>query len=138
MMAIYKREILWWTLLLAYSAFIFTLSSGPVEMPGARFPAQDKVLHVVAYGIMAWLAWCAMHALRHPGWWAWLYAAGYGATDEWHQYFVPGRHCDLWDWVADAIGAALAVVMLTALARRHAQTVEKKGALPPDPQKRKK
>ena len=119
MIALYKKEILWWTLLLAYSVFIFILSSGPVKMPGASFPAQDKVLHAIAYGIMAWLAWHALHAVPHPGWWAWLYAASYAATDEWHQYFVPGRYCDLWDWVADAMGAALVVLILTGVARWH-------------------
>ena len=32
----------------------------------------------------------------------------YGATDEWHQSFVPGRDADVRDLVADAVGAALA------------------------------
>jgi VanZ family protein len=36
-------------------------------------------------------------------------AAGYGAFDEWHQSFVPGRFPDLRDWYADAIGAMIGV-----------------------------
>jgi VanZ family protein len=38
---------------------------------------------------------------------AWAIAAAYGATDEWHQSFVPGRAAELRDLVMDAIGAAL-------------------------------
>ena len=30
----------------------------------------------------------------------------YGATDEWHQSFVPGRSTELADWIADTAGAA--------------------------------
>jgi VanZ family protein len=36
---------------------------------------------------------------------AWLLAAAFGATDEWHQMYVPGRFPELRDWVADAAGA---------------------------------
>jgi VanZ family protein len=34
-------------------------------------------------------------------------ASLYGATDEVHQLFVPGRNCNAWDWAADTVGAAL-------------------------------
>ena len=106
-------------LLLAYSVLIYALSSNPVEMPGASFPGNDKWLHGIAYAVMAWLAWQALQhwPLSHPGRWAWLYAAGYGATDEWHQSFVPGRHADVWDWLADAVGAALLLLIVTSVGR---------------------
>jgi VanZ family protein len=34
-------------------------------------------------------------------------ASLYGATDEFHQSFVPGRSADVLDWLADTLGAAL-------------------------------
>ena len=34
-------------------------------------------------------------------------ASAYAASDEWHQSFVAGRDSDLFDWVADSIGAVL-------------------------------
>ena len=37
-------------------------------------------------------------------------ATAYGATDEFHQRFVPGRTPDVADLIADAIGAAIAAV----------------------------
>jgi VanZ family protein len=38
-----------------------------------------------------------------------LVVSAYGASDEWHQSFVPGRSTDVRDWIADTIGAALAI-----------------------------
>ena len=34
-------------------------------------------------------------------------ASFYGITDEWHQYFVPGRSADIADWYSDSIGSAI-------------------------------
>lgn len=36
-----------------------------------------------------------------------LIASAYGVTDEFHQYFVPGRMTDPIDWFVDTIGASL-------------------------------
>ena len=41
-------------------------------------------------------------------------AALYGASDEFHQSFVPGRDADVLDVRADAIGAAIAMVVCWA------------------------
>lgn len=35
----------------------------------------------------------------------------YGAIDEIHQAFVPGRVCDAIDWIADALGIILAIFL---------------------------
>jgi VanZ family protein len=48
---------------------------------------------------------------------AWVICACYGVTDEWHQRYVPGRFPSVDDWVADALGAAAAVIGLVAIAR---------------------
>ncbi|MFI5144557.1 MAG: VanZ family protein, partial [Ignavibacteria bacterium] len=36
----------------------------------------------------------------------------YGASDEFHQYFIPGRDCEFFDWVGDTVGAILAVLAI--------------------------
>jgi hypothetical protein len=48
---------------------------------------------------------------KWPAWLAVLIVSVFGVTDEWHQSFVPGRDCDVLDWLADTTGAALAVTL---------------------------
>jgi VanZ family protein len=35
----------------------------------------------------------------------------YGASDEFHQRFVPGRTADVLDWLADSLGACAFVIV---------------------------
>ncbi|RMH60382.1 MAG: VanZ family protein [Zetaproteobacteria bacterium] len=98
-------------LLVCWCALIFTLSAQST-LPGAdMFAAQDKIEHMGAYAVMAWLFWrsfppreggAAMAALA-----AVLFCMLYGLSDEWHQSFVPGRMPDINDWLADSVGAML-------------------------------
>lgn len=88
---------------------IFTLSSQgslPIPKPIWSF---DKVLHFGAFFVLATL-WAWGLEAKVPKWA--LAAAGlaslYGATDEVHQAFVPGRSSDVWDWMADTLGALAA------------------------------
>ena len=113
-----------WLPSIACMAALWLLSSLP-QVPGPElFPHQDKVQHLVAYAVLAALF---MHALRRtrPRGAArtlWLVAtvltAAYGAIDEWHQSFVPGRDATLGDLLADAAGGALGA----ALAGKFAAT----------------
>lgn len=108
---------LWVVLLVAYSSLIYYLSSGPSPVVIPYFPHKDKVLHALVYGLLALLAW---QVFRHwtvtcHRFWPWLYAVVFGATDEWHQYYVPGRDSSVWDWGADAAGAAVALLLVKIL-----------------------
>ncbi|HYD83482.1 MAG TPA: VanZ family protein, partial [Opitutus sp.] len=40
-----------------------------------------------------------------------LIVSVFGVTDELHQHFTPGRSMDVWDWVADTLGAIVATVL---------------------------
>ena len=51
-------------------------------------------------------------------------ASVYGAIDEFHQYFVPGRACDVWDWIADTLGGlagAMTVLIITKVWKSRIQ-----------------
>lgn len=99
-----------------YCAAIFILSGIPAErMPDGRFWRFDKLIHAVVYGGLGLLLFRALR-MRHPGLGrvgaaaaATLGASLYGASDEWHQSFVPGRHASVLDLIADAAGALIAV-----------------------------
>jgi VanZ family protein len=41
-----------------------------------------------------------------------IFTSLYGASDEFHQYFVPGRDCEFFDWVGDTTGAIFAVLAI--------------------------
>jgi VanZ family protein len=43
-------------------------------------------------------------------------AALYGASDEFHQWFVPGRTADVNDWIADVIGATIGIALVLTAA----------------------
>jgi VanZ family protein len=102
-----SRRALVWPLLVA--ALIF-LASTRSNVAAPDFANSDKFGHFGMYGLLATLL---VRLGRGPraGWLALLATSLYGASDEWHQYFVPGRSCELGDWVADTAGGALAIAL---------------------------
>jgi len=59
--------------------------------------------------------------------WAWVASAAYGASDEFHQRFVPGRDSSIADWVTDLAGAAVGVALALAWRRRMARVEPEPG-----------
>jgi VanZ family protein len=103
--------------LVLYCAYLYWLSAQPTLKPpfDLGIVYQDKLYHSVAYGIMAFLAWrSGRHFMRqlYALWFGVVFSSLYGITDEWHQWFVPGRSTDWQDWLADTIGAVLMVAIL--------------------------
>jgi len=104
-------------LLLAYCGLIFFLSaqSTLIDTP-LDFANKDKLIHAIAYAMMGYAAWKAFrHHLANPILLALvslLFASVYGVSDEFHQSFVAGRNADVWDWLADTVGATCMVGIL--------------------------
>ncbi|MDQ7002217.1 MAG: VanZ family protein [Ghiorsea sp.] len=110
MFAVY-RDI---TLLLVYCAAIFYASHQPTLIIDLPYQQQDKFVHLLAYAILATLAWrCFEHGLKSINkriLFVLLFAALYAASDEYHQSFIEGRTASVFDWYADILGASLAVL----------------------------
>ena len=105
-----KQKWQWvWPVVLAAAIFF---QSGHKQIAGPNIVDFDKVMHFGVFGLLATLV-CRLG----KGWRAALLAlvltSAFGATDEWHQSFVPERSSDIADWVADTLGAALAVSVYT-------------------------
>ncbi len=106
-------------------ALIFVLSAQQKlpSMPGGLL-AWDKFQHYLAYMVMGLLAFRAANRMPlarvSPYWQALIVGALYGALDELHQSFVPGRNMSILDWLADVTGllVALAVAYLYTRYRR--------------------
>jgi VanZ family protein len=104
------------TLLILYCSFIYWLSSkSAIPMP-MLFLHQDKLHHLGAYFMMGVLAWRCfrlfLSKLRLVGLCSVIFCSIYGISDEWHQSFVEGRTADILDWVADTVGAVIAITMI--------------------------
>jgi len=75
----------------------------------------DKLLHVLAYFVLAILFYRAYRTLLINTsdhvliWISILSSILYGISDEIHQHFVPMRQSDILDVLADAIGSILGV-----------------------------
>lgn len=92
----------------------------------------DRLNHIIRKGAhfleFALLAWCiGLHfAVLKPGKrglfaYATGFSAAYALTDEIHQYFIPGRSCQLSDVLLDSCGAAtgaLIFIFMMYLAKR--------------------
>jgi VanZ family protein len=99
-------------------AAIFVVSS----LPSAPLPpgVSDTSGHWLAYaGLGALVTRALAGGFGRPvsarlAFAAFLVTAGYGATDEFHQGFVPGRFADRGDLYADAGGGAAAAGALWA------------------------
>jgi VanZ family protein len=108
--------------LLAWMATIFIASSIPGDsMPGAQIFRLDKVIHFGVFGVLGALAaWALPRAGGQVRWWlAWLITTAWGACDELHQWFVPGRYVELLDLVADSAGGLVGGLAVYMWARRR-------------------
>jgi len=110
--------------LAVYWLILFTATTLPVErLPSVGF--TDKVNHFIAYFILAVLVNLTLIYQRK---FRLLFEKAsiatiiiclfYGALDEVHQMFVPGRFAETLDWVADASGTATAVLLIYFLINR--------------------
>ena len=110
----------YWVLSLLYMALIFVVSSWeqpPLPMPEFEWLTIDKLYHFIEYAILGGLLAIAFVKAKPavmPSKLIWLVATVlsilYGASDEWHQTFVPGRFATLADWVADVLGSIAGVL----------------------------
>lgn len=103
-----------WAPVIVYMAIIFYASS-QASFPKAVELVWDKARHAGGFAVLAilWL-WGLTDRFRRPltgrvALAAWLLTTVYGASDEWHQSFVPTRQMDAADLLADTLGAALAM-----------------------------
>jgi VanZ family protein len=115
-----RRTSLWLPPLL-YMLLIFYLSSQPAPLPVLTEHVWDKALHFPEYLVLCTLL---VRALRGEGvttpraaLLALLLTSAYGASDEFHQSFVPERTADVYDWVADSTGAAAAAAVFSTASR---------------------
>lgn len=107
--------------LYAVLIFYFSSQSNLPEVARPIFAASDKVAHFLEFAFMGGLLFLTF---ANAGWRPWdaplaiALGAIYGATDELHQVFIPGRTADTFDALFNALGAVAAVLILAYLDHR--------------------
>ncbi len=102
----------WWQfVLVVYWLALLIGTHLPQETPLVPVVRSDKLAHLTAFAVLAWLlaaTWqfsagrlSAAH-LR----WLWIAIAIYAVADEWTQQFV-GRQASAADWLADMAGVLI-------------------------------
>ncbi len=105
----------------AYTWFIFVGGSAPPDPDSLQ--VNDKVAHAIVFmGLALACGPLAGHGLMHrtsSRWRVSLLCAGYsalvGAALEVWQSRIPHRTADIWDWVADLVGALVAALVLSSI-----------------------
>ncbi len=111
------RFIIYRLPLFLYMGLIFSVSSGPISSPTVQ-AIPDYFLHIAAYTVFYVLAFWAVHKgfsrrPNHGGYWLpALITVLYGASDEFHQSYVPGRNASILDLMSDSAGAVAGVFLV--------------------------
>ena len=102
----HRARYVFLVLAFAWAGLIFYLSSQPGIDAPMLFPGQDKLFHLIVFAILGFFLMGAMKITgngyrRSQVWMVVLIVVLYGISDEFHQYFVPGRSTESLDALAD-------------------------------------
>jgi VanZ family protein len=101
---------------------ILVVISSSVPMPPIAAPAgADKGVHALLYLVLGLLSGRALLRGKTARVWHLLVLVlgllAFGALDEVHQMWVPGRTADPTDWAADAAGSVIGIAASVAMTR---------------------
>lgn len=116
-------------------AFIFVLSSIPGStFTPLSFPYAHMVAHLLLFGMLYYLGYRAFkhqHYSRFVSEFSLLitllFVMAYGASDEYHQSFTPGRSDELKDFIFD-LSAAVAVLLIVMIVEKIRSNRRRVGA----------
>ena len=110
---------------IGWAVVIFVGSSIPgKDMPDLGFKPQDKIAHIIEFGILGFLLLRAFGYIsydilrKYAVIWAGIFGIAWGIMDEVHQLFVSGRSASAYDVTADALGVLAGVTVFLWLGRR--------------------
>lgn len=106
----------------AYWIFLFFTTHLPNLRLGGPVRWSDKLMHIGAFAVLAFLFWRFAETVRRPLsgrfiWIAFLWLMAYAAFDEYTQRFA-GRGLELADFLCDLVGIGLVLIALEWRRRR--------------------
>jgi len=107
--------------LIFYWLILFTLTTLPTEsIPSVG--VSDKVEHLLAYFVLSILLYLTLLFQKksvllknYAMLFTVLIVFTYGIIDEVHQLMIPGRSCELLDFLADMIGGIIGIIIVKIL-----------------------
>lgn len=114
----HKRKFIYIPLA-SYWLLIFVLTSIPGKsLPKVFLGLTDKAKHFGAYLLLSFLLNLALHfqkkykfLTKYSAISTLLIVSLYGILDEIHQIFIPGRYFELFDFLADVLGAIFGILI---------------------------
>lgn len=111
--------------IIAYLIVIFIFSSIPGDdLPELSFTISDKIIHGIIYLIAFYLFYLSFSNVREDSvfyknaiLFSFIFTVLYAISDELHQALVPNRDADIFDLLADFIGAFIGFIILLTLVR---------------------
>ncbi|MCD6117766.1 VanZ family protein [bacterium] len=106
------------------AVLILTVSSIPrLQAPSIGIELEDKAAHFFEYSIFSILVYRSLAAGRKSRREAFLltimFMFVFGAADELHQKFIPGRFAEVLDFIADVSGAVSGVILFHFLNKHY-------------------
>ena len=96
--------LLGWSVALTVADYLESLRAARRDVPGgAQHDVAGWSQRDVPGGAQLWLPW--------------LIGTAYAVTDEFHQYFVPGRSCEVRDMLIDSCGVLVGVLIVARFVR---------------------
>ena len=112
--------------LAVYWIVLFILTTIPTDAIPQFFNTQDKLEHFTGYFVLSVLLCLTLHfqkkniqLSKYSVLIAFLLIISYGAVDELHQLFIPGRTADITDWLADSIGAGFGILLCSRFIKTY-------------------
>lgn len=100
--------------IIIYCTIIFYYSSQPtINGPIGTLIINDKIKHAIAYLILSILIFRATQKTKYKKYSyliSIIFSTLYGISDEFHQYFVPGRMMSIYDIFANFLGSVLILI----------------------------
>lgn len=118
MTKIIHYQLRYWLPIYLYALAIFLSSHQSRLGIPIKIIGLDKILHFIAYGVLAGLVYRACRksrnnfVLKHASFLSLAGSILYGFSDEFHQFYIPGRQTSEWDFMADALGVIVAIMII--------------------------
>ena len=124
-----KKKYVYYPLLM-YWFILLGLTSYPTDSLPA-FGIGDKFEHLIAYLVLSIFLYLTFHfqnkyrkLKENPALYTIIISSFYGIIDELHQYYIPGRYCDLLDLASNFVGVLLAVYVVAFFVKSVSQPKE--------------